>query len=101
MKEKELVMNNNIAAPKKAKAKRRKRSGSLDVQKSKMGWVFIAPFLIGFFLIYLPIIVESVKFSFSDIMHQTKGFFLKGVGFDNYKYAISGDPEFVTTLLLF
>lgn len=99
MKNKDLVMNNANAASQNPKPKKRKRSGSLDVQKSKMGWLFIAPFLIGFFLIYLPIIVESIKFSFSDILHQSKGFFLKGVGFANYKAAFTEDPEFSTTLL--
>ena len=103
MKTEELVMKNKSASPKasakKVKEKKRRRSGSLDVQKSKMGWLFIAPFLIGFFLIYLPVIVESIEFSFSEIVYQTKGFFLKGVGFENYSYAVSKDPEFMTTLI--
>ncbi len=98
MKNDELVLK-NASVPKKVKAKKRKRSGSLDVQKSKMGWLFIAPFLVGFFLLYLPVIFESIEFSFSEISYQSKGFILKSKGFENYKYALKEDPNFVDTLL--
>lgn len=85
------------SVPKKAK---KKRSRSLDIQKSRMGWLFIAPFLIGFFLLYLPMIVESIEFSFNKIVIQSGGgYILENVGWDNYRYAIAEDPDFVTTLL--
>lgn len=85
------------SAPKKAG---KKRSRSLDVQKSRMGWLFIAPFLIGFFLLYLPMIVESIQFSFNKIViQQGGGYILESVGWKNYSYAISEDPDFVTTLI--
>lgn len=96
----ENVKQSNTASVPKAMTKKRKRSGSLDVQKSRMGWVFIAPFLIGFFLIYLPMIVESITFSFNEIVIQPGGgYYLKNVGFDNYTYALFTDPDFVTTLI--
>jgi len=80
------------------KAKKRK-ARSLDVQKSTMGWLFIAPFLVGFVLIYLPMIVESLQFSFSEIKIQPGGgYVLWNVGFENYSYALFEDPNFVTTL---
>jgi len=76
------------------------RSRSLDRQKSTMGWFFIAPFLIGFFLIYLPMIIESLKFSFGKInMQPGGGFLLESVGFENYRYALFSDANFVDTLL--
>ena len=78
---------------------RKKRVSSLDVQKSRMGWLFIAPFLIGFLLIYLPMILESLQFSFSELKIQTGGGYkLINVGFGNYSYALLEDPDFVTTL---
>ncbi len=78
---------------------RKKRSRSLDVQKSRMGWLFIAPFLIGFFLLYLPMIVESIQFSFSEMNFQKEGgFYLTNVGWENYSYALFTDPDYVTTL---
>ena len=93
---KENVVVNESATPKKNK---KKRSGSLDVKKSRMGWLFITPFLIGFFLLYLPMIVESIRFSFSEIDVQPGGgFVLINVGWKNYSYSLFTDPDFVTTL---
>ena len=41
--------------------KKRKHGASLQAKKSRAGWLFIAPFLFGFLLIYLPIIFDSIK----------------------------------------
>ena len=87
-------------ASKPSKPAKKVRSRSLDRQKTTMGWFFVAPFLIGFFLIYLPMIVESLKFSFGKIIMQPGGgFILESVGFENYRYALFSDTKFVETLL--
>lgn len=77
------------------KPKRAKKTKSLQAQKARAGWLFIMPFLIGFFLIYLPMIVESINFSFNEISTQPGGgYVLKPVGWDNYSYALLTDTEF-------
>ncbi len=82
------------------KNKKPKKAASLQKQKAKMGWLFIAPFLIGFFLIYLPMIVESIWFSFNKIKIQGGGgYILEFVGWDNYSYALFEDANFVQTLI--
>ncbi len=101
MNKQETIKKKNTAPVKEAKANKaeKKRSRSLDVQKSRMGWVFIAPFLIGFLVIYLPMIVESITFSFNEIIIQkTGGYVLEFVGFENYRYALLTDTQFTTTL---
>ena len=81
-------------------ARRLGRGKSLARTKARSGWVFIAPFLIGFLLIYLPMIVESIQFSFHDIKIQGGGGYnLVPVGWENYKYALQEDPDFVKTLM--
>ena len=52
-----------VKAPKPQTAPKKRKGKSLERQKAKMGWLFVAPFLIGFVLIYLPLIFESLKFS--------------------------------------
>ena len=100
MKKENAIDVKNTAPKTKVSRKEKRRSRSLDVQKSRMGWLFIAPFLIGFLLIYLPMIVESIQFSFGSIKIQAGGgYILQDVGFKNYSYALSEDPEFTTTLL--
>ncbi|MBQ9132595.1 MAG: sugar ABC transporter permease [Clostridia bacterium] len=79
-------------------AKRSGKGKSLARTKARSGWVFIAPFLIGFLLIYLPMIVESIQFSFHKIKIQGGGYQLLPVGWDNYKYALFEDTSFVKTL---
>ncbi len=100
MKKENAIELKDTAPKTKVSRKEKKRSRSLDVQKSRMGWLFIAPFLIGFLLIYLPMIVESIQFSFGAIKIQAGGgYILQDVGWKNYSYALSEDPQFTTTLL--
>ncbi|MGM9658224.1 MAG: carbohydrate ABC transporter permease [Eubacteriales bacterium] len=80
-------------------AKKNKKSRSLDKQKSVYGWIFILPFLIGFFVLYLPMIYDSLKFSFCEMSNVTGGFELEFVGFKNYSYALGENTEFVETLV--
>ena len=62
-----------------AKPKKRKNI-SLDRKKAKAGWMFVMPFILGFVLIYLPIIKDSIVYSFSKITIATS----EWVGFENY-----------------
>jgi len=36
------------------KQPKKKKAASLDKIKARAGWFFIAPFVLGFFVIYLP-----------------------------------------------
>lgn len=86
---------------KKAKnpAKEMHRIVSLDKKKARAGWVFVLPFVLGFLLIYIPVIWQSISFSFSEINYiQGGGYITEFVGLDNYKNALFTDPDYVTTL---
>jgi len=99
-------MNLDAKAPKKQKiqvdapGKKKKRGASLDVRKARAGWWFILPFLIGFILIYIPVIFDSIRYSFHEIKILVGGGYeLKWVGWKNYTDAILVDPSYVTTLV--
>lgn len=82
------------AAPKK-----RSKSASLDNRKARAGWFFVLPFLLGFVIIYLPIVYDSIKYSFNEIkILQGGGYSLNFVGWENYQEALFVDPNFVQTL---
>ncbi len=82
-----------VKPPKKRKAK------SLDKAKARAGWFFVAPFVLIFFLIYVPVIIDSITYSFSTIYPLPGGgFILDPVGWDNYRDALLVDPGFVTSL---
>lgn len=79
--------------------KKKKRASSLDRIKARAGWVFISPFVIGFFVIYLPIIIESVYYSFTEIkVNPGGGFTATFIGIKNYSDALFVNPDFVRTL---
>ncbi len=97
-------MNVNSAAL--ARPKKRKIA-SLDRRKARAGWIFVLPFIIGFILIYLPIVYESIYYSFCEIksvqvlVGGNKKTIQEAVwiGWENYQEALFEDPNYVQTLL--
>ncbi len=82
----------------------RKKRASLDARKARQGYFFVAPFIIGIILIYIPILLDSIWFSFNRLNNDN---FVNGVmspvyesvGIQYYKYALTENPSFVTKLL--
>lgn len=84
----------------KVKAPKRKKSASLDKRKARAGWIFVLPFIIGFVLIYLPIVYDSIRYSFYTIkVLSGGGFELIPAGWSNYNEALFVNPDYITTLL--
>ncbi len=87
---------NNTAVVKKKK----KRSSALDAKKARAGWLFVLPFVVGFVLIYLPIVFNSIRFSFNEIRILTGGGYeLDFVGLQNYSNALFVDTGFTQALI--
>jgi len=80
-----------------AKPARKKKIASLDRRKARAGWFFVLPFLVGFVLIYLPIIFESLKVSF--FLYDKHTGVQTFVGWQNYSSALFEEADFVQTLL--
>ncbi|MDF2542085.1 MAG: hypothetical protein K0S47_1803 [Herbinix sp.] len=82
-----------------AKEKIKKRSVSLEAKKARMGWFFVAPFVIGFLLFFMWIIIDSFRYSFMEIKTDPLGgIILNNVKFDNYKHMLTVDTEFVRNI---
>ena len=60
------VKTTSVVGPKRKKV-------SLEKKKARNGWLFVLPFVLGFVLIYLPIIVDSVKLTFFTIKNTKTG----------------------------
>ncbi len=92
----EAKLQQTVSAPKTKKRK----VASLDKKKARAGWVFVLPFVIGFVLVYLPIIWNSIYMSFHSLHIVTGGgYTLEFVGLENYSDALREDPLFVQTLI--
>ncbi|MBQ7400271.1 MAG: sugar ABC transporter permease [Clostridia bacterium] len=78
---------------------KKKKPASLDAKKARAGWFFVLPFLIGFIILYIPMLISSVEFSFSKIHVIPKaGYELEFIGIENYREALFSDANFVRTL---
>ncbi len=89
-----------VITPAAKPVKKKRRNASLEKKKARYGWWFIAPFLIGFFIIYLPMIIQSINFSFVKINYTIGGgYTTTWVGWENYSYALLEDTEFTTQLV--
>ena len=84
--------------PKQAAPK--KRHVSLDAQKARGGWLFVAPFIIGLVLIYMPMILDSIRFSFVTVSLNSTGggYSIAFAGLENYREALFVDAFFVKEL---
>ena len=79
-----------------------KRQLSLTGREAVSGLLFIMPFLIGFLFIFLPLIVESLRFSLSNMQVTNEGYQLTMAsehGFEHYIKAFAIDPDFNLMLL--
>ena len=78
-----------------------KKRASLDARKARAGYFFVLPFLLGVFLIYIPILLDSVWLSLGDIIYKSDigDFVYRWDGLIYYKNALTVDPNFTTKLL--
>ena len=81
--------------------KPKRRRASLEARKARSGYVFVLPFLLGIVLIYLPILLDSIWFSFNSLVYDTQlgEWVLKYEGISFYKNALLVDEKFVPALL--
>ena len=82
-----------------------KKKASLDAKKARAGYVFVLPFILGVVLVYLPILIDSIWFSFNfidstwDPEAQKNVMVLVPKGIEYYRDALLENPTFVSTLL--
>lgn len=95
-------MNAEAKNPKKIKldaAPKKKKIASLEKKKARVGYLFVLPFIIGLVVVYFPMIIRSVCYSFQEIDRAIGGgYTLKFVGWDNYHQALFVDPDYIRVL---
>lgn len=68
-------------------------------KRAVVGLLFIAPFIIGLLIIFIPSLVKAILFSFSDIIIRGNGYVLENVGLKYYKDAFVDNAWFVQELV--
>ena len=76
--------------------KRRRRSHSLEKKSARGGYLFTLPFILGFIIIYLPVVFESFLYSVTTIERINAGesYQLVWAGLSNYQQALFSDPNY-------
>lgn len=78
----------------------KKRKGlTLAVKQEISGYLFISPFILGFFLLFAVPMFQSLLYSVSNLKVTSGGFYLESVKWANYQKALLVDPEFTRTLV--
>lgn len=75
---------------------------TMRAKEAVAGLLFVLPFLIGFFFLFLPLITESLQYSFSNMEVTMDGYVLtkaKENGLEHYIKAFAIDPDFNLQLL--
>ena len=77
-----------------------RRPASLEKRKARAGYVFVLPFILGVVLIYLPILIDSLWFSFYTSVSAGQGEYVYEFrGLEYYQYEFTGSPDYVGKLL--
>ncbi len=80
--------------------KKKKFKLSLTHKRMIVGYMFILPWLIGFFLFYVRSLILTGQFSFStlEVVAGVGGYTLTPVGFENFRYAFAEHATFKQVL---
>lgn len=72
----------------------RKNKLTLEEKRGYWGWFFIAPWLIGFVMLFAIPLFESMLYSLSELSLTPTGINLEFLGFENYKHALTHHVEY-------
>ena len=72
---------------------------SMEKREGLKGHLFLLPFYIGIILFFIQPLIQSVRFSFSDVMPEIGGYVIEDVGLKNYNYIFLEDPDFKVNLI--
>lgn len=79
--------------------KKQRKKKTLAFKNAVAGYLFIAPFILGFILFMVLPLGQSLLMTFNEVNPGDGGFDMTWVGIKNFKDAFKVDPEFVPFLL--
>src|SRR5574344_1079222 len=75
-----------------------KVKAGLAERKSRWGWVFISPWLVGFVCFFAIPLINAVYYALTKINIAPDGLSFAWVGFENYLTAFTVDPDFTRNI---
>ena len=83
------------------KAKKRRRGAAWQRRQNRLGYLFMAPWIIGFLVFTLFPFAATIYLSFNNVVSTIAGWEITFVGMDNYVTAFFRNTEFVPAVLEF
>lgn len=77
---------------------RNKKHKGVEYLKSRYGMMFITPWIIGIVLFFALPLIQSVIYSFSEVILNAEGMKISLKGIVHYKYIITEHPEYTNML---
>ena len=77
---------------------RNKKHKGVEYLKSRYGMMFITPWVIGIVLFFALPLIQSVIYSFSEVILNAEGMKISFKGIVHYKYIITEHPEYTNML---
>lgn len=62
------------------------------------GWIFVSPFVFGIIIYYVVVFIQSIEFTFNQLVMTGDGLKKVFIGLQNYNYALRVNPDFLKTL---
>jgi ABC-type sugar transport system permease subunit len=72
---------------------------SLEERRGLWGWAFISPWIIGFTLLFAVPLLQSLRYSFSELTLTPTGLNLEFLGIANYQNALTQHVDYNRTLV--
>ncbi|MBQ2642804.1 MAG: sugar ABC transporter permease [Eubacterium sp.] len=88
-----------MAKEKKAKAPRRKKMRTYQQRQNRTGYMFMAPWIIGFVLFTAFPFIMTIYLSFTAVQLEISGYIIKWNGVANYYTAFFKNEKFLPALL--
>lgn len=77
---------------------KQKKIRGIESLKSKYGFMFVLPWLIGSIIFFAVPLLQSFLYSFSNVTVEQGGMSLKFVGLEHYDTLINKDPQYLTNV---
>lgn len=72
----------------------RKKPSTIQAKRALLGLLFVSPWLVGFLFFYLSPLLQSLRYSLTNLHIQAEGYALEWVGLANYHQALLVNAEF-------
>lgn len=74
--------------------RKKKKKIGLKKKQARTGLLFVSPFILGLLIYFIMPVIQSIQFSFSNIVVTGSGFTQEFIGLQNYSRAFNIDPNF-------